>query len=275
MDMDRRKFCKSAGGAVLTAGFGPIFLARPRRFQEVGRFDAPEARQGVAVDADHIYAVDSTIIGKYDKKTHKLLQKNDGPREGSLIHLDSGVVVEGKLYCAHSNYPGIPMTSSIEIWETDNLKHAGSHSFGVMWGSCTWVDRHAGSWWVVFANYDKPQGPEKLPYGFTRSTTLVKMDDQWTWKESWLFPEEVIKKVKPMSVSGGSWGPDGNLYCTGHDPAETYVLRLPKAGSILEIIDTVPCNIAGQGIAWDRTETGMLYGIVKSSRQVVISRFTG
>ena len=31
-----------------------------------------------------------------------------------------------------------------------------------------------------------------------------------------------------MSNSGGSWGPDGFLYLTGHDPAEIYKMRLPK-----------------------------------------------
>ena len=272
--MDRREFVKTACGAVIVAGIRPWARAASRQFTEVGRFDAAEARQGVAVDADHVYVVDSTNIAKYDKKTRRLVQRNDGPPEGTLIHLDSGAVVEGKLYCAHSNYPEIPMTSSVEIWDTRTMKHAGNHSVGVMWGSCTWIDRHLGSWWAVFANYDKPQGPEKLPYGYTRSTTLVKLDDQWMWKEAWLFPEQVLKNVRPMSVSGGSWGPDGYLYCTGHDPAEVYVLRLPKAGSILELVDTVPCNIAGQGIAWDRTEAGMFYGIVKSRRQVVVSRFT-
>ena len=30
---------------------------------------APEARQGVAVDADAVYAIDSRTIGKYDKRT--------------------------------------------------------------------------------------------------------------------------------------------------------------------------------------------------------------
>ena len=65
-------------------------------------------------------------------------------RMAPIIHLDSGVIVDGKLYCAHSNYPGIPMTSSIEVWDPSTLEHIESHSFGIFRGSCTWVDQLQG-----------------------------------------------------------------------------------------------------------------------------------
>ncbi len=116
-------------------------------------FPAAEARQGVAVDADAIYVIDSRAIGKYDKRTGKRIRQWVGPEDGPIQHLNSGVVIEGRLYCAHSNYPHQPMTSSIEIWDADSLEHLGSHSFGIFAGSATWVDFHDGYWWVVFANY--------------------------------------------------------------------------------------------------------------------------
>jgi len=68
-----------------------------------------------------------------------------------------------------------------------------------------------------------------------------------------------------MSNSGGSWGPDGYLYLTGHDPAELYRVRLPKAGSVLEVVDIIPMNIRGQGIAWDRSQPGVIYGIIRAT----------
>jgi hypothetical protein len=68
-----------------------------------------------------------------------------------------------------------------------------------------------------------------------------------------------------MSNSGGSWGPDGFLYLTGHDPAELYRMRIPKAGSVLELVDTIAMNIRGQGIAWDRSQPGVIYGIVRAT----------
>ena len=72
-----------------------------------------------------------------------------------------------------------------------------------------------------------------------------------------------------MSNSGGSWGPDGYLYLTGHDPAEIYRMRLPKAGSVLELVDVIPMNIRGQGIAWDRSQPGVIYGIVRATKKEI------
>jgi hypothetical protein len=75
-----------------------------------------------------------------------------------------------------------------------------------------------------------------------------------------------------MSNSGGSWGPDGNLYLSGHDPAEAYVMQLPKIGSTLDWIGTVPLAIAGQGIAWDRSQPDVIYGFVRDTRMVSVNK---
>ena len=182
------------------------------------------------MDAAHVFVINDTQVGKYDKTTHRLVARGAGPAPGLLIHLDGGVVVGDKLYCAHSNYPGLPMTSSVEIWDTSTMKHAGSHSFGIHAGSLTWLDRYDGFWWAVFGNYSRVFGPSQQPYGNTRWTVLEKLDDSWRIISSWIFPEAVLRRVEPMSVSGGSWGPDGLLYCTGHDAPEFYVLKLPAAG---------------------------------------------
>lgn len=246
--------------------------ALTRAFDTLAKHAASEAYQGVGVDADHFYAVTDRAIGKYDKKSGKLVGRWEGPKDGPIIHLDSAVVVEGKLYAAHSNYPGLPMTSSVEIWDTAAMQHVGTHSFGIQWGSLTWIDRYDGFWWAVFANYSRVFGPMPVPYGNTYWTALVKFDDSWQWREAWTFPEKVLKRAEPMSISGGSWGPDELLYCTGHDHPEVYVLRLPKAGSVLELIETVPLENTGQGIAWDRSAPGILYAIQRSSKQVVVSR---
>jgi hypothetical protein len=87
----------------------------------LARFHAPEARQGVAVDERFYYVIGNRVIGKYDRKSHQRLAVWEGPEGGPIEHLNSGVVVDGRLYCAHSNYPGIPMTSSVEIWDTETL----------------------------------------------------------------------------------------------------------------------------------------------------------
>ena len=42
-------------------------------------------------------------------------------------------------------------------------------------------------------------------------------------------------------------------------------MRLPKAGSVLELVDIMPMNIRGQGIAWDRSQPGVIYGIIRAT----------
>jgi hypothetical protein len=60
------------------------------------------------------------------------------------------------------------------------------------------------------------------------------------------------------------------LYCTGHDHPELYVLRLPKAGRVLELLETLAVTNPGQGIAWDRGRAGMLYGVDRGKKEVVV-----
>lgn len=241
-------------------------------FEQIAEFNVPEANQGIGVDALYFYAVDNRAIAKYDKQTGELVAKWEGSPDGPIIHLDSAVVVDGKIYCAHSNWHYWPMVSSIEIWDAATMEHIGSHSFGIHWGSCTWVDRYNGYWWVGFANYNRLYGPDNTFYSYIRgagnlATTIVKFDDNWQWLEAWVLPKVMLEKFEDMSNSGGSWGPDGFLYLTGHDPAEVYKCKLPEAGSVIEVVDTIPLNIRGQGIAWDRSEPGVLYGIIRATKE--------
>jgi len=68
-------------------------------------------------------------------------------------------------------------------------------------------------------------------------------------------------------------GPSGNpsrsrvTVPVGHAvyPAEIYKVRPPKAGSVLEVLEILPMNIRGQGIAWDRSQPGMIYGIIRAT----------
>lgn len=233
--------------------------------EQTAEFRVPEANQGIGVDAQHFYAVDNTTIAKYDKRTGRLVGKWQGPKEGPIVHLDSAMVMNGKIYAAHSNYPEWPMTSSLEIFDADSMTHIGTHSFGIRWGSLTWVDWHNGSWWMTFANYDRPLGPNKTPYGHKVNTVMVQFDKDLRPMQSWTLPKAILERFEDMSNSGGSWGPDGDLYLSGHDPAEIYRMRLPKAGSVLELVQIIPMNIRGQGIAWDRSQPGVIYGIVRAT----------
>ena len=234
-------------------------------FEKIAELDVPEANQGVGVDERYLYAVDTRAIGKYDKATGKLVQRWEAAADAPIVHLDSAMLLGGKLYAAHSNYPGWPMTSSVEIFDAATLEHLDSHSFGTRWGSLTWVDWHDGHWWLAFANYDQRIGPGDTPYGGKANTVVIEMSENFEPLQSWRLPKEVLDRFADMSNSGGSWGPDGFLYLTGHDTTEVYRTTAPKAGSVLELVDIVPLNIRGQGIAWDRSQPGVLYGIIRAS----------
>lgn len=243
----------------------PVVLLAQPALTRVAEFPAPEAGQGVAVDARHFYAVDNTTIAKYDKKTGVLVKRWTQARGGPLIHLDGATVVDGKLYAAHSNYPQWPMTSSLEIWDANTLEHVGTHSFGINWGSLTWVDFHDGSWWMVFANYDQPYGPGGTPYGNKLNTQMIRFTPDFRVLQAWALPRSVLDKFGVMSNSGGSWGPDGYLYLTGHDLGELYRVKVPTAGSVLDLMATLAMPVRGQGIAWDRSEPGVIYGVVRAT----------
>jgi len=264
-----RALIASSGVALGACGDGEWEATAARRFEELRRFDAPAARQGVAVGASHFYAIGNRVITKHDARSGRQVDEWKGSEGGPVIHLNSGVVLDGKLYCAHSNYPAVPMASSIEIFDAGTLEHRGSRSLGIAAGSATWIDRRDDRWWVAFAHYAGRGGePGKGP----EWTTLVAFDEGWRRIAAYTYPPELVARFAGRSNSGGTWGGDGLLYLTGHDAPEVYVLRLPRSGSVLELVEILPAPIAGQGIAWDRSEPGVLYGIVRRDGRVIVSR---
>jgi hypothetical protein len=231
------------------------------------RYTAAEAKQGVAVDAEFFYAIEDRGIGKYDKRTGRQVAGWNADADVHLIHLDSGVVIGGRLYCAHSNFPQIPMVSSIEVFDTGRLSHLQSIPLPKL-GSATWVDRAHGTWWITFAHYAREGGePGKGP----SDTRLVQFDDRWRPLRTWSFPQSVVERWDGMSNSGGIW--DGRLlYTTGHHAREIYVLELPPSGSELVLRAIVPFESEGQGIAFDRGSR-LLYSIQRRTREVLVSEF--
>jgi hypothetical protein len=243
--------------------------ASSRRFEEVRRFRVPEAHQGVVVDGRYFYAIDNTTIAKYDRRSGARVGEWKGDANGPIIHLNSCIVQGGRLICAHSNYPGVPMLSSIEEWSTSDLRHLASHSFGVYQGSLTWALRGKGDWWLAFANYGGVAG---TPGHGPEWTTLVRMDDEWRPKEAYAFPVALVDRLAPNSSSGGNWGPDGLLYITGHDESEIYVLRLPEMGSVLEWVETIPAPLQGQAWSFDPDDPWTIWGIRRGTGEVVVAR---
>lgn len=250
-----------------------VSVASAQQAEEVARFRAPEATQAVAVDADCFYAIANSVIGKYDKRTGQRVGEWRATDELPLKHLNSGLIRDGKLYCCNSNFPKYPETSSLEVFDPQAMRHVGTHSFGIYEGSLTWVDWRDGAWWACFAHYSEKvnDDPQAKPHTYT---SLVKFDDHWRRMAGWVFPSEVLDRFAPHSSSGGGWGPDGALYATGHDRGELYRLALPKAGSTLALAGTIKLGITGQGVAWDASDPGVLFGISRPTQEVVVSRIS-
>lgn len=146
------------------------------------------------------------------------------------------------------------------------MAHIQTHAFDrPVSGYLTWLDFHDGYWWGTFAHYGRIGGDGNGYGDGTINTSLSKFNTDWNIIGSWTFPADLLKAFGTMSNSGGSWGPDGFLYLTGHDLAAVYKVKIPESGSILELVETIPLPIRGQGIAWDRHQGGVLYGIIRAT----------
>lgn len=232
---------------------------------ELRRFPAAEATQGVAVDGTHFYAVANRAIGKYRKDTGKRVALWRDEKGGRFRHLNAGIVIEGRLYCAHSNFPTIPEESSVEIWDVATLEHVESLPFPDPPGSLTWVDRRGEAWYACFAHYRSSGDPAR--------SRVVRYDAAWRPQARWSFPPSLIERFAGSSASGGAFGP-GGLFVSGHDARELYLLELPAEEGELRWIGTVPMSAAGQAFAWDRSpgNEGVLYAIERKTREVIVSR---
>lgn len=234
--------------------------------EELKRFKADEAHQGVAVDTEHFYAITNAAIGKYRKDSG---ERVGGWKEtqGRIKHLNAGIVLDGKLWCAHSNYPEMPMKSSVEVFDPKTMQPLESIDLTSVGGSLTWVDRRDGWWYACFAQYAKTGDPAR--------TRVVRFDSNWKPTAEIRFPAEMVARFGKNSSSGGNFGPDRHLYITGHDAQELYVMDLPVADDVWAWKTAIPISAHGQAFAWDRSEGSVLYSIDRKTHEVIVSRVTG
>ena len=241
--------------------------AAPAWASEPLRIPAPEARQGAASDGTFVYAIDNDRIGKYRIATGQRVAGWQGERR-LFPHMNSCTVDGHELVCAASNYPAVPQTSAIEFFDTRTLRHLRTISLGIGPGSLTVLDRHGGKWWAVFAQYAGKGGEPGRDHRYTQ---LVRMDDAFRQEAAWTFPPDILERFAPFSCSGASWSGDGRLYVTGHDRPELYEVRIPQAGSQLELVRTLAIPTPGQAIDWDPRVAGRLWSIDRAATTMVAS----
>lgn len=217
--------------------------------------DSKDATQAAAADEKHVYAISNRRVAKYDRATGKLLSLSTGAAE----HLNSGVVHEGKLYCAHSNFPKKPDESDIRMYDPETGKLTVFHTFKNPPGSLTWALPRKGEWWCHFAHYGDDNA----------KSVLVRYDAKWKELGRWSYPKKLIADWGKHSLSGGIWESE-TLLATNHDDPVLYRLRLPKVGTEIELVEVLPAPFTGQGIAAD-PKTGGLVGISRPKQQVIFA----
>ena len=132
-------------GLSLIIGLIGISASHAQRHQDIAKFPSRVAKQAVVVDSSYMYAISNKIIVKYTLKGDSLLEWRETESE-SIIHMNSGSIIGDKLDCVNSNFPEIPMTSSIEIFDKKTLKHVDHVSLGIRYGSLTWIVKKDNSW---------------------------------------------------------------------------------------------------------------------------------
>lgn len=224
------------------------------RYVATATLASAHATQAAAADDKFVYAVSDALVVKYDRATGKELTKSTGP----ATHLNSGFLWEGKLYCAHSNYPRKPHESDIRVLDPATMELKVFHAFTNPPGSLTWAVRRGEHWWCHFAHYGKDNG----------QSVLVQFDKDWRESQRWTYPESLVADWGTYSLSGGFWHGD-DLLATGHDKRVIYRLHVSAREKTVQVLDVIPTPFPGQGIAAD--PKGGLVGIDRGKRQVVFA----
>jgi hypothetical protein len=234
----------------------PIIALKARTLRA---YPVPEADQGVAVDGQFFYAVDNTVLAKYETSSGSFVTRWAGPPDGLIRHMNSCLADGGRLWCANSNYWEGPMGSSIEVFDSSALNHVESHSLGMRdEGSLTWLDRCCGGWIAGFAHYDSHGGVAFKDHSFS---SVVTFDPEWRQTGGWLFPTSVVARMSPNAASGGAIGPDGLLYLLGHDQPELYVVARPLMGPTMIHLATIELEAEGEAFSWAKDGSRTIFTI--------------
>lgn len=237
-----------------------LFTNEPANFSTWKKTDewaSPDARQAAASTEQHVFAINNNSISKYDRVSGRLVATKKYPM---TTHLNSGFLYKDLLYCAHSNYPNQPDSSSIRIINPEDLSLTKTINLGKSEGSLTWIVKNKDHWYALFAYY----GQEN------HLTYLAQINNNWEIKGRWTFPKTIIEEMGKMSISGGVPWKEGFLV-TGHDEKKLYYLTLPQTGKVLKLINLYKSPFTGQGIALDPLNGGLV-GINRAEKTLISSQ---
>jgi len=217
------------------------YLTKPKN--QIIRYKAKEATQGVISYGNYFYAIGTNTIGKYDKRTGKKLKTSK-----KFKHLNGGIIKNNELYITHN-----PQGNNwIEIFDL-NLDHLRTINMNKHNGSLTWIDYHNNKWWGSLSFYKNNLNKSRI----------VQFDSNWNIIKKWEYPKELLNKFYPYSNSGGKFH-NGLLFLTGHDKGEIYVIKINDK---IDLINIIKLPITGQGISSDGN---YVYGINRTLKEVVV-----
>lgn len=248
-----------ASSALITSAEGETSGLQRRDALTASRLLAsPHATQAAVADERHLYAISNTTVAQHDRSSGRLVRLATEP---TTKHLNSGFIWDGKIWCAHSNYPALPHESDIRVFDPATGRLSVRHVFHDPPGSLVWCVIRDGRWWCCFAEYgDHNARTVLVEYeagGFDRERRRLT------------FPAAIVADWDGMSASGGIWDGD-TLLVSHHHFRVLYRLRLPAAGTVLEFVEALHCPFPGQGIAADPL-TGGLVGIDRSRPAIVVA----
>ena len=207
-----------------------------------------EAKQGIAVDNEYFYAISDKAIGKYNKKTGKIVLRWKSKKD--ITHLNGGFIDGNKLICVH-NPTG---KNSIVTFDKNTLKKLSDKKINVD-GSLTWYYPYDNTNYGVLAYYKDN----------VNKTKFCKFDDDFNVVKSWSFPQKIIDDIKPWSISGG-FIKSGYVYASGHDKSVIYKFTMNDDKDVLTLFDTIDVVSSGQGIAFYNDD---LLTINRKNHQVI------
>jgi hypothetical protein len=79
----------------------------------------------------------------------------------------------------------------------------------------------------------------------------------------------LVERLRPESISGGFFTPDGKLLLSPHHFEEVYLCSLPSYGYELIWEKTLPAPFQGQGICLDPFQPGLIWGIHREKREII------
>lgn len=226
-------------------------------YKETASIASKHATQAAAADDKYAYAVSNTTVEQFDRSTGERVRSGTAP---DAKHLNSAYILDGKVYCAHSNYPKLPEESDIRVYDPETGRLELFHRFDEPPGSLVWCLKRDGNWWCCFAHYKADNA----------KTILVEYEGEFEKElRRFTFPDKVVNDWDKMSASGGIWDND-TLLTTHHHFKVLYRLKLPEEGSVLEFVEALDCPFPGQGVAVD-PKTGGLVGIDRPGRKIVFA----